>query len=174
MVAPDGPAGSEKSGAANTGSRAQSTDTLQVTSRGLWLAANALCLGLLFYGWFAGQVQLGQLLVLCVAANVAVPWPRIRDLVRQHSVVSALFCLLGVWLAADTLLSYSSGGEPALYRLRNVFQGTMFLFAGLSNLVVLRVYPARKTTRASLCCAAVAVAAGTVWVCLGMHRGALY
>lgn len=145
---------------------------LEPQSRALRISADAACGGLLFYSWFAGQEQLAHLLTLWLVSNLAIPWPRIRERLRQHSMVTVVILLLGVGLIAATLLGGSFGGEAAtLYQFRNVFQGLMFALTGLSNLVAVKAYPERKTTTASLCCGTAAVVAGLLWVWLTMRPG---
>lgn len=148
-----------------------SADTaLERRSRALRFVTDGACLGLLFYSWFVRPSPMGPLVTLWLASNLAIPWARIREHIRQHSSATVVILLLGLWLMADTLLGGSFGREgTTLYLLRNAFQGIMFGLAGLSNLVAVKAYPKRKTTALSLGCGAAAVAAGTLWVWLTMH-----
>lgn len=157
---------------ASSGSSVGREHTLEQRSRALRLSADGACLVLVFDLWFAGQGHLAPLATLWLASNLAIPWPRIREHVRQHSLATGVVVLLGLWLIADTLLNMPHGTEAVtLYRARNVFQGLMFVLTGLSNLVAVKAYPERKTTTASLCCGVAAVAAGIVWVLLTTHSG---
>jgi hypothetical protein len=175
MVATDEPAGQGLKNASGESSRVGSESAehaLEQRSRALRLTADVACLALLFALWFSDQGHIAPLATLWLASNLAIPWPRIREHVRQHSMATAVVVLIGLWLIADTFLIGSSGeGGGTLYRTRNAFQGLMFVLTGLSNLVAVKAYPERKTTTASLCCGLAAVAAGISWVWLTMHPG---
>lgn len=143
---------------------------LEPLSRALRISADTACLALLLYSWFADRAQLAHLITLWATSNVAIPWPRIRERLRQHSVATAVILLLGLGLIVATLSRVSPAAEaPGLYHFRNVFQGLMFALAGLSNLIALRAYPERKTTSYSLGCGTASVVSGIAWVWLALQ-----
>lgn len=147
----DEPAGQGLNGVSGEGAKrvgASSDGSLEPLSRGLRLSADVACLALLLYSWLAGREQLAPLVTLWLASNLAIPWPRIRERLRQRSMATVVILLLGLGVMAATIWSGLPGGEPrgGLYHFRNVFQGAMFALAGFANLVALRAYPDRQTT----------------------------
>jgi hypothetical protein len=162
---PELPTGSAGAAGVTPGSSAR----LEHMARALRLSVDLACAALLLFWW--SEVPGSSLFMLWLASYGAIPPARIVDRLRQHTLSSAVLLLLGVWLTLSGVFQNGSvsalGGT--LHPLQRLFEGSLFTLTAVSNLVASKAYPQQKTTLGSLACGAAAVAAGFVWIWLGMQ-----